>query len=416
MQIFKERYLPLLVLVLGAVLVILLIVGLIKLAVGGSNDNTIPLETVDTVSTEPPVQADELLTPAKLLASQFDYDGAIALLNGYTGKDTRVQAAIDEYTAAKATLVKWADNTAIPHISFQNLIVDTERAFDGDSAASDYADYNLTISEFQKALEQMYEKGYVLVSMEDIAAPDASGKYTAQDILLPQGRMPLVMSMLPVSFSLDKAGDGFARKLVVRDDGTIAAEYIDPTATRQYGAYDFVSVLEDFIAQHPDFSYRGARAILGVNGSGDPFGYSLSDQEQVAQLKTVISCLRATGYTFASFTYDGVRYGDAKDTEVAADVKAWKDTFGELLGDVKILIYAGGSDLLEYEGNKYNTLYAAGFRYFVGMNNNATSSCQIGESYVRQDRRTINGVRITEDKKLIADLFDASQILDPARP
>lgn len=407
---------PLLVLVLGAVLVILLIVGLIKLAVGGSNDNTIPLDVVDTQQTEPPMQADALLTPAKLLASQYDYDGAISLLHEYTGTDTRVQSAIDEYTAAKAALVKWADNTTISHISFQNLIVDTERAFDGDSAAADYADYNLTVSEFQKALEQMYEKGYVLVDMENIAAADASGKYAAQDILLPAGKTPLVMSMLPVSFSLDKAGDGFARKLVVQDDGTIAAEYIDPTATRQYGAYDFVSVLEDFISQHPDFSYRGARAILGINGSGDPFGYSLNDEEQVTQLKAVISCLRATGYTFASFTYDGIRYGDAKDTEVASDVKAWKDTFGELFGDVKILIYAGGSDLLEYEGNKYNTLYAAGFRYFIGINNSAASSCQITDAYVRQDRRTINGVRITEGAKLISDLFDAGKILDPARP
>ena len=39
------------------------------------------------------------------------------------------------------------------------------------------------------------------------------------------------------------------------------------------GQIDFVPILEDFIAEHPDFSYQGARAILAVTGHEGVFGY-----------------------------------------------------------------------------------------------------------------------------------------------
>ncbi len=415
-QIFKERYLRLVILLVGVVLVIFAIVGLVKLATGGANETEIPTEVVTEEPTEIGPQAEEVLEPAKLLAAQYDYDGAIDLLMTFNGLDTRVELALDEYRNGRNSLVAWSDNTSIPHISFQNLIVDPERAFDGDSAARDYAKYNLTVAEFTAALEQMYNNGFVLVSMEDIAAPNEDGVYEAKEIKLTAGKKPLVMSLLPAGYTLNRAGDGFARRLVVGEDGKITAEYIDTTATRQYGGYDFVSVLEEFITLHPDFSYKGARAIIGFNDDPEPLGYDMEKESDLAELKRVIQCLKDTGYEFASFTYEGIRYGDSDADKVKADVEKWENAYTELLGDVKILIYAGGSDLLEYEGAKFDALYEAGFRYFVGMDNNAKSWGMIEDGYVRQDRRTINGTRITEDQKLLNDLFDANSIIDPARP
>lgn len=416
MQIFKERYLPLLVLLLGAILVIALIVGLVKLAFrGGGNENTIPAITVP--STEAPGPgADEVLNPAKVMASQYDYDGAIALLEGYTGEDSRIQTTIDEYNTAKATLVPWSDNTKIPHISFQNLIVDTDRAFDGDSASEGYADYNLTTEEFTAILQQLYDNGFVLVSMTDIAGADDAGTFAAKTISLPSGKKPIVISFIPAHYTLDRAGDGFARRLMIGDDGKIAAEYIDASATRQYGAYDPVSILEGFLTEHPDFSYHGARMILGVNGESEPLGYDITNEEQVPEFKKVAQHLMDLGYEFASFTHDGLRYGDAEDADVATDVKAWEDCYTDLLGDVQILVYAGGSDLLDYQGTKYDALYGAGFRYFVGMDNDTEAWGEITDKYARQDRRTINGTRITEDKDLVDDLFDAGKVVSSKRP
>lgn len=415
-EIFKERYLPGLVILAGIALVVVLIILLISAIAGGGDDETIPIQTPAGQQEQTESDAAQVLEPAALLAAQYDYDGAIALLSSFVGQDSRVQAALDRYNGEKAALVTWDDNTKIPHISFQNLIVDAARAFDGDSAAEDYASYNLTIDEFTAALTEMYNNGFVLVSMTDIADVNEEGKYASKPIVLPAGKKPLVMSLLPADYPLSRAGDGFAMSLVVGTDGAITAEYIDSNATRLNGTYDFVSILEDFIRQYPGFSYRGARAVIGIDSSPELFGYDMDKADELEALKKVVEALRTTGYEFASFTYDGVRYGDSTAEVVTADVQEWEDAYTELLGDVQILIYAGGSDLLEYEGEKYNTLYGAGYRYFIGMDNDTEAWGQITDNYVRQTRRTINGIRITKDKNKIADLFDASAIISEDRP
>ncbi len=61
----------------------------------------------------------------------------------------------------------------------------------------------------------------------------------------------------------DAGGAGFANKLVLDENGDIKAQYIDSSNNTLTGNYDFVPILEDFIKAHPDFSYRGARAISG---------------------------------------------------------------------------------------------------------------------------------------------------------
>ena len=168
--------------------------------------------------------------------------------------------------------------------------------------------------------------------------------------------------------------------------------------------------------QHPDFSYRGARAILGISGDPSPLGYDLTDETEQASARKVALCLLNTGYEFASFTYDGIGYGEASEEEVAQDVKQWKETLEPVLGPVSILFYANGSDLASYEGAKFQTLYEGGFRYFCALDSSVPSWVQIENTYVRQARRTINGTRITEEAGQVADLFDATKIISPDRP
>ena len=59
---------------------------------------------------------------------------------------------------------------------------------------------------------------------------------------------------------------GFATKLVVGEDGKVTCEYKNDDGTLSYGAYDMVPIVDAFIEQHPDFSYRGAKGILALTG------------------------------------------------------------------------------------------------------------------------------------------------------
>ena len=153
------------------------------------NDKTDPSAGAATGQTAPSNEENQtLLAEAAILAAQYDYDGALTLLGTCTGEDDRVAQAVADYTAAKEGLTVWEDVGEIPLISFQPLIADPSRAFDGDDNADYYDRNSLTTSEFSAILDQLYEKGYVLVSMEDLAAPDETGVYKAGKILLPEGK------------------------------------------------------------------------------------------------------------------------------------------------------------------------------------------------------------------------------------
>src|SRR5699024_8368201 len=54
-----------------------------------------------------------------------------------------------------ANPVEWEDNATVSHLFFHSLVVDPDRAFDGDAEAAGYLDYMVTIDEFNEILEQL---------------------------------------------------------------------------------------------------------------------------------------------------------------------------------------------------------------------------------------------------------------------
>lgn len=112
---------------------------------------------------------EECLERAALLAAGYDYDAAIALLSSSPyAASSKAAAAVSEYRAVQSTLVR-ADPEAITHIFFHTLIMDPSKAFDGDAREEGYCQAMITGEEFQKILQSLYERGFVLVRMHDIA-------------------------------------------------------------------------------------------------------------------------------------------------------------------------------------------------------------------------------------------------------
>ena len=85
----------------------------------------------------------------------------------YAG-DPAVQEALKEIGDEKATLVR-VNPQEITHVFFHSLIMDTSKAFDGDSREAGYNQVMTTKDEFLKIMESMYERGFVLVRLHDIA-------------------------------------------------------------------------------------------------------------------------------------------------------------------------------------------------------------------------------------------------------
>ena len=99
----------------------------------------------------------------------------------------------------------------------------------------------------------MYDKGYVLVSPHDMAVINDDGTMSRGKIMLPEGKIPFVLSEDDVSYYHYMDGDGFATKLVIDDNGDIKCEYKKADGTVVTGDYDVVPILDSFIKEHPDF-------------------------------------------------------------------------------------------------------------------------------------------------------------------
>jgi len=218
--------------------------------------------------------SDSVLDQATIMYQQYNYDEAIKLLkkqDDFTkNKDYMDLAA--KCQIAKKSLVEYPLEK-ITHVFFHTLIEDTSRAFDGDSKSGNYNQVMTTVSEFNKIIQIMYDKGYVLVSPHDMATVNKDGTMSRGKIMVPEGKIPFVLSQDDVSYYHYMDGDGCASKLVLDENGEVKNEYVDADGNVLVGDYDLVPLLDSFIKEHPDFSYHGRKGILAMTGYNGVLGY-----------------------------------------------------------------------------------------------------------------------------------------------
>lgn len=392
----------------------------------------------DTVSGDTLAQAD-------LLAQQYDYDKAIDLLKNDPayGSDQKMQAAVKEYEDTKATCTAWPLEQ-VTHVFYHILIKDTSKAFDGDYKEADYNQVMTTIDEFNKITQTMYDKGYVMVSIKDMAKADENGNITAGEILLPPGKTPFVLSQDDVCYYHYMDGDGFATKLVIDDNGDIKCEYKKADGTVVTGDYDVVPILDSFIKEHPDFSYHGRKGILAMTGYDGVLGYrtdgaykskkNLQDDQkaflkanpdfdynkEVKAAKKVAKAMKKDGWEFASHTWGHRNATSSTAAELKTDNKKWEKYVAPILGKTDMIIFAFGADIGDWEGYtsdnaKYEYYKSRGYRYFCNVDS-SQYFVQITSEYFRQGRRNLDGYRMYYNPDMISDLFDVSEVWDDSRP
>ena len=321
--------------------------------------------------------------------------------------------------------------------------MNTDKAFSakGQSKAqvNGYNEVMTTKNEFEKMLQQMYERGYVLVNIKDIAyetddTENGGKKMVEGDIMLPPGKKGFVLSEDDVNYYEYMDGHGFAKDLVVGKDGKPKNEMVMDDGSISVGSYDVVPLVDDFIDKHPDFSYKGSKGIVAVTGYNGVFGYRTDDayigknpniEQDKETVKKVAQCLRDDGWEIASHSWGHRYYGKISLAEMKTDNDKWQTRVAPLIGGTDILIYAFGDDVGDWhpykaDNVKFTTLYNSGFRYFCNVDSNEYY-VQMGKDYLRQGRRNLDGDRmwrdLTEpDKQKLSDLFDVKSVFDEARP
>lgn len=406
---------------------------------------------------------DDLLDEANRQAAMYDYDAAIALLEGaddYADNQT-YQDAVSTYTEQKALCVPWEYNSEITHIFFHTLVVDVETAF-SSSKSDDYNDVMTTVNEFVAMMQEMYDKGYVLVSLYDLAEmqvqEDGTEKMIRKYIYLPEGKTPFILSQDDVSYYEYMTGHGFASRFVIDEKtGKVINEMDLKDGTVLRGSYDLVPILEDFIEAHPDFCYRGARGTIALTGYDGIFGYHTSDywynencdyyvsnekndynrvtfhsypnlniEEDKKTAAAIAERLKEMGWTFASHSWGHPDLSAVSYERFTWDTDMWEKEVEPLIGETDIIIFPKGADIASWRGyeednERYQYLKAAGFDYFCNVDS-SIYFVQRTDNYLRTGRRNLDGRRLweavlTPEKNKLGDLFDdISAIIDPARP
>ena len=444
-QIFKEVYLPPLMAGLTIVLMLVFVIGSISNAIQQKEiDNDIALRESQQAAEEEArleEEAQSVMDEADRLAMGYDYQGAIDVLNSYTGDMTQeMNLKIAEYTNVQSKLVEYKDYSSIPNLSFHVLIADPARAFSDKTEL--HGQYNrnfVTVDEFTKILEQLYKGGYVLVDFDSFTETntglDGNANFFTTPITLPEGKKPVMITETMVNYlgymvdsnddgEPDAGGAGFAYRMIVDENGDIKAQMVDANGQTQTGNYDLVPILEDFIKEHPDFSYKGARATLAVCGYEGVFGYRTNTSyissvsqayydEQVAGAKTLVEALRNKGYTIACYTYGNVSYGDRSATQIQADMQEWTSQITPVVGEVDVLVYARTSDIGDYGGAKFQVLSGCGFRFFV--RHGSQPYAEINNTYVKQSRLMVTGENMAWHSDQFSALFDCAAILNNQR-
>ena len=396
--------------------------------------------------------AADLIAQANRMAQMYDYDSAIELLENCTSyeEDTDMQDAVGRYETAKSRCVEYPADQ-VTHVFFHTLIKDPDKAFDGDQYEAGYNQYMVTITEFNSIIQQMYDRGYVMVTLNDVApaVTDSEGNttFTSGTILLPEGKKPFVLSQDDVSYYHYMDGDGFASRLIVDENGDIRNEYIEDDGSVSVGDYDMVPLIDRFVEKHPDFSYRGAKGYVALTGYDGILGYrtdlsyktrqdldvyqeeffaqhpNFSEQDyenECEQAKKVAEAMKEDGWLFTSHTWGHVGLGENATTweQFKADTDKWSERVEPLIGETDVLIYAFGGDIggvEDYSGERFEYLKSKGFDYFCGVDS-AVYWLQIRNRYVRQARRNIDGYRMYYNPDMLSDLFDVSEAWDPKRP
>ena len=312
---------------------------------------------------------------------------AVVLVINLTGKENSKAEEPQQTLAA-------ADVLTVPHLSFDTLVVNAE------AAGSD----GMTVEEFNEILQLLYD----LVNTTE--QKDGSVSIAAKDLELPEGKKPLVLSQNDVSYPLTLPAGGYASKLLVDESGNLVSEYHQPDGTTVTGAYDVISCLEAFLEEHPDFSWQGARGIIGVTGQSSILGYRTDElfgksaeegniyadygtfdtASETASAQAVLNVLKEKGWEIASQGYSGISYA-SEYALVVSDMDQWKQKTEPVVGSTDLLLYPQGTDIASWkdyssDDQKYTYLKEQGFDFFFNIDSRNPYWVQIRSDYFRQGR------------------------------
>ena len=315
----------------------------------------------------------------------------------------------------------------VHHVFFHSLIAYTDLAFDNDSRANGYNYWMTTVSEFKKMLPELLERGYMLYDIEELIEQDPNDptKIKKKDIYLPEGRKPLVLSIDDVNYYDYMRPDGFATKLVLDKNGEVANEIVTPNGeTIISREADVMPILDDFVKEHPEFSFHGAKGILALTGYQGALGYRITDltgeelKKAIDDATKVANKLKETGWRFACHSYTHNQYFKNYTVtmgQLKHDTERWIKYIEPVTGKTNIYISPFGFRF-KTNDERYRYIVSKGFNIFCPVQKTPELSLHDGDNVI-MTRFNLDGYNLFKRKEYLTEnYFDAEKVIDPTRP
>ena len=310
----------------------------------------------------------------------------------------------------------------VEHFFTHCLLVNPTLAFsDNNFMAKDYDKDCLTTSEFKKILESFYLKGYMLVNANMCFEVDENGNAYKTSPTLPKGKKPLIISIDDVNYDHRKMHLGMADKLVVDKNGTLCS-MIDGKLDYER---EFVSVINNFVNLHPDFSYKNSKAMLCLTGYDGILGYrtQTGDKTEIDCAKQVVKKLKQEGYYFACHSYGHYHMQKVSNGTFDKEIEQWHNEVEPIIDKTNIYVYPYGENLILDNGEvayKHKLLLKSGFKLFCGVGDKHFYSyypfhVERSKQVLFMDRRPMDGYSIRAHKDEYSDFFDCYSVYDKCR-
>ncbi len=325
----------------------------------------------------------------------------------------------------------------VEHIFFHPTVAYPELAFDGDIKEKGIDQNMVTVSEYNKMLQSIYDKGYILVNMNDVWTEyeDSAGvlHMKKSTLMIPEGKKPLIISYDDVNYYNYMYTNGFTHKLIIRG-GELWSYGRDPSGKEVYSQdLDAITILDKFIKEHPDFSLNGAKGCLSLTGYEGILGYrTMTDtkgmtaemearrQKEIEAVKPIVAKLKETGWYFGSHSWGHINLSTSSLSAVQADTQRWLNEVGSLVGPTTLYFYPFGArpdgDDVRKTGPIFTYLQGLGFRVFASVGIESYSKIKTDINAVICDRMHPDGATLRTQRERYLKFYDAQLVFDDVRP
>ena len=309
----------------------------------------------------------------------------------------------------------------ILNIFFHALIAHPEIAFKG-KRRDHYLEWFVTADEYKKILNELYLLNYVLVDIKEFYTVTYTGnKKTVQahKFLIPKGKKPIILSVDDLSYYETNRKNGTVHKLVLDKKGNIAAWTNTPSGGEISYDLDIITITEDFISKHPDFSIRGAKGIIALTGFEGVLGYRTQAEnsktagykKEVENAVKVANKLKELGWRFASHSYEHLNMPKVSMKRFINDAQLWDKEVKPILGETDLYIYPYGANLGKQE-EKHKALRDRDFVVFFGVGTGWGYKVDPKAEYIFLTRRNIDGSYFRAYRYSDKQLFDIDKVMD----